>query len=132
MAAKAAALNHELDCVLAVAQHANRARPAKGQRMHEGTISPLATEGEYVDYMKRLGESLQLNQSLNACLAEKDIDASCIERLSDTLQHILQRVIPISMQTMPYTTAGQARPRYREETTHCRLQRLAQTQPILY
>ena len=75
---------------------------------------------------------MQLNQSLKACLAEKNIDASCIERLNDTLQHILQRVIPISMQTMPYTTGGEARPRYRERTTHRRLQTLAKTRKALY
>ena len=75
---------------------------------------------------------MQLNQSLKACSAEKVIDANCIERLNDALQHVLQRVVPIPMQTMPYITGGEARLQYRERTTHRRLQTLAKTQKAMY
>ena len=134
MATHITILNEELDSALALAQlHVNKDKPtARPKASHEARSTAEASEAVHEAYMKRLEDTLVLNQSLKSSLTEIGLDAECIERLNMSLQHILQHIIPISMQTMSYTAGGTTQLRYRSRTTNRRISALAKTRKALY
>ena len=95
------------------------------QELNEELDSALHTAELYVDHS-------DLNKSLRASLAAGQIHAEQIERLSQSLQEILDQAIPISMETMTYTSGDSQRHRCRSRTVHRKLQILAKTRKVLH
>ena len=133
MASEIAALTKEINTALAAAQrHANTERHSTKPRKFEARDTGMHTDSNQADYTERIHNSLKLNESLKTSLAEEGINADYIERLDKSLQKILQHIVPMSMQIMPYTKGGEAINRQRNRVTHRELKNLRKTRAVLY